>query len=94
MDYKKIFGWLFMVAGILFLASILAWTLTTLQEFSNLSHEQEMKRLELKKEIALINNQNSTIIKNYECEFRLANQTIQHLIDLRGVEKYYEEISR
>lgn len=54
MDYKKIFGWLFMISGALFMFGLLVWTLSTLQALSNLSHKQEMERLELEKEIALI----------------------------------------
>jgi len=95
MDYKKIFGWLFLICGVMFLISILAWTLTTLQAFSDLSHEQEIERLLLKKEIALINNNvtNPIIIKDYECEYRLNNQTIQYLRELRELERHYEDFS-
>lgn len=58
MDYKKIFGWLFMISGVLFMFGFLTWTLSTLQAFNNLIHEQEIERLELEKEIALIKTNN------------------------------------
>ena len=67
-----------MISGILFLVMTLAWTLATLQGFSTLSHEQEMERLELKKEISLINknssdqdNNNFDIVKILEYEKQL-----------------------
>jgi len=77
MNYKNIFGWFFVITGILFLVMILAWTLATLQGFSTLSHEQEMERLELKKEIALI-EYNTVIINDDLTDFE--NVTITQTV--------------
>ena len=86
-----IFG--IMIAGltILILGTVLFWFMSFAMAYQSEYHANEMEILNLEKEIALINNQNDTIfIKDYKCEYRLANQTINHIIELRALEKYYE----
>ena len=56
------------------LGYILVWSISALNGISEQSHQNNLERLKLEKEIALINNKNISII-DYECEYKLMNLT-------------------
>ena len=87
----------FIWAGVILIITILGYLLlfsfNALSSLEQQSHEHQLELLEIEKEIALINNQNKTII-NYECEYKLMNLTNYYINELYQLQIYYETTNK